>query len=84
VEMILRLKKQIKKMQSEMNKLFDTTQQELDIESEKSKEIVQTSSQRLLRLKREVSPASGEEKPVAKTKKSDDGTADNWEVEYED
>ena len=84
VEMILRLKKQIKKMQSEMNKLFDTTQQELDIESEKSKEIVQTSSQRLLRLKREVSPASGEEKPVAKTKKSDDGAADNWEVEYED
>lgn len=84
VEMILRLKKQIKKMQSEMNKLFDTTQQELDIESEKSKEIVQTSSQRLLRLKREVSPASGEEKPVAKTKKSDDGAADNWKVEYED
>lgn len=86
VEMILRLKKQIKKMQSEMNKIFDTTQQELDIESEKSKEIVQTSSQRLLRLKREVNPAPVAEKPVAKERKSDDGTVamDNWEIEYED
>ena len=42
VEMILRLKKQIKKMQSEMNKIFESTQQELDQENEKSKEMVQS------------------------------------------
>src|SRR5690606_14766888 len=51
VEMILRLKKQIKKMQNEMNKIFDSTQEELDLETEKSKAIVQTSSQQLLSLK---------------------------------
>src|SRR5436189_1850182 len=36
VEMILRLKKQIKKMQSEMTKIFDSTQEQLDLETEKS------------------------------------------------
>lgn len=88
VEMILRLKKQIKKMQNEMNKIFDSTQQELDQENEKSKEIVQSSYQRLLRLKNK------DEKPVSpKTpttgqdnKDSQDGSVDvdNWEIEYEE
>src|SRR3984893_15564379 len=37
VEMILKLKKQINKMQKDMNKLFDQTQEELDKETELSK-----------------------------------------------
>jgi len=86
VEMILRLKKQIKKMQGEMNKLFDSTQEELDIESEKSKAIVQTSSQQLLRLKNK--PATEKNAPKAPSKQTAEQegsiTMDNWEVEYED
>jgi MerR family transcriptional regulator, heat shock protein HspR len=86
VEMILRLKKQIKKMQSEMNKIFDITQQELELESEKSKEVIQTSSQRLLHLKNQSTATPTEEKPTATQKKNAEGTVtvDNWEIEYED
>lgn len=88
VEMILRLKKQIKKMQNEMNKIFDSTQQELDQENEKSKDIVQNSYQRLLRLKNKSNAPATPDTPVKKDADSDsqDGTVDvdNWEIEYED
>jgi len=87
VEMILRLKKQIKKMQSEMNKIFDTTQQELDQENEKSKEIVQSSYQRLLQLKnKDNNPKKTAPTAHPEHKKHDDGAVDidNWEIEYED
>jgi len=89
VEMILRLKKQIKKMQNEMNKIFDSTQQELEQENEKSKEIVQSSYQRLLQLKNkdkqtptsDVSP----KKPTNGTKSTGETVdVDNWEIEYEE
>jgi MerR family transcriptional regulator, heat shock protein HspR len=88
VEMILRLKKQIKKMQSDMNKIFDTTQQELEQENEKSKEIVQSSYQRLLQLKNKDSKTTkpADTTPHPKESAPDDGTLDidNWEIEYED
>ena len=100
VEMILRLKKQIKKMQSEMNKIFESTQHELDQENEKSKEMVQSSYQRLLQLKHKDGKQSavrhsfsdGEKPtppdvPVKKdTNNKEDGSVDvdNWEIEYED
>ena len=89
VEMILRLKKQIKKMQNEMNKIFDSTQQELDQENEKSKEIVQSSYQRLLQLKnKDGRPASP--KPAANEQHNNERTqdstvdVDNWDIEYEE
>jgi MerR family transcriptional regulator/heat shock protein HspR len=89
VEMILRLKKQIKKMQSEMNKIFDSTQHELDQENEKSKEMVQSSYQRLLQLKhKDGGKPTTPDVPVKKqpNHKEKDGTVDvdNWEIEYED
>jgi MerR family transcriptional regulator/heat shock protein HspR len=88
VEMILRLKKQIKKMQGEMNKIFESTQQELDQESEKSKSMVQSSYQRLLQLKHKGEPEANPDVPVKKqaNHKEQDGTVDvdNWEIEYED
>lgn len=89
VEMILRLKKQIKKMQNEMNKIFDSTQQELDQENEKSKEIAQSSYQRLLQLKSKNTQATPPDVPAKKQNnhtKSPEETVDidNWEIEYED
>ena len=88
VEMILRLKKQIKKMQNEMNKIFDSTQQELEQENEKSKEIVQKSYQRLLHLKNKESQATTEnpiqQEPTHRDKNDVSQEVDNWEIEYED
>jgi len=88
VEMILRLKKQIKKMQNEMNKIFDSTQQELDQENEKSKEIVQSSYQRLLRLKNKDEKPESPKTPTTgqNNKDTQDGSVDvdNWEIEYEE
>ncbi len=51
VEMILKLKKQMKKMQKEMNELFKQVNQELDKEVALSESLVQKSSQRLLEIK---------------------------------
>lgn len=51
VEMILKLQKQIKKMQKDMNKLFDATNEELTKEAETSKQIVQVNANRLLKIK---------------------------------
>src|SRR5579872_1078245 len=88
VEMILRLKKQIKKMQSDMNKIFDTTQQELEQENEKSKEIVQSSYQRLLQLKNKNKSTVPDvpTQPQSHDTASDEETVevDNWEIEYEE
>ena len=86
VEMILRLKKQIKKMQSEMNKLFNSTQEELNQESERSKEAIRASSQQLLRLKSQSpSDKTPHRQPKATTPAAtDDQQVDNWEIEYEE
>lgn len=86
VEMILRLKKQIKKMQGEMNKIFDSTQEELDLETEKSKAIVQASSQQLLGLKNKPTTEKTPVKTTSKTPapKESSIAVDNWEIEYEE
>lgn len=86
VEMILRLKKQIKKMQGEMNKIFDSTQEELDLETEKSKALVQASSQQLLGLKNKPATEKTPAKTTSKTPapKESSIAVDNWEIEYEE
>ncbi len=82
VEMIFKLKKQIKKMQREMNKLFETTQEELEQESAKSNQLVQANAQRLLQLKQQNTA----QQQSAETKDTPIHTIDidNWEIEYEE
>lgn len=53
VEMILRLQRQIKKMQKEMNSLFNQAQDELIRESEVSKSFLKMTAARLANLKKE-------------------------------
>lgn len=55
VDMILRLQKQIKKMQKEMNDLFKKAQTELNLESDISKNIVKDTVTKLASLKKNVS-----------------------------
>jgi MerR family transcriptional regulator/heat shock protein HspR len=79
VEMIMKLKKKISKMQKDMNKLFDHAQQQLDNESEGIKETARTSARQLIRLK----------EPDHKTsKKQDLGESvidlENWNIEYDE
>lgn len=89
VEMILKLKKQIHKMQREMNKLFDTTQKELDKEVDIPKKAVKKSAERLLAIRREHgNEIPGELKQIEGSLVEDDETneenSDVWAVEYED
>ena len=80
VEMILKLKKQMKTMQKEMNKLFEYTNKQLDKETETSKQIIQTSTQRLLQIKQQKQEAPEPDNQQS-TKTVD---IDNWEIEYEE
>ena len=54
VEMILKLQKQIKKLQKEMNDLFKNAQNELEKENDANKQLIKTSVQRLANLKEET------------------------------
>lgn len=78
VEMILKLKKQMRLMQRDMNKLFENTQQQLDKEAELSKQAVRTNARQLINLKKQPDEASSSEQ--------DNKTIDlgRWEIEYED
>ncbi len=91
VEMIFKLKKQISKMQKNMNKLFDETQQELDKEAEAPQQAVKASARALVRIKsqtkgqrniQELLPAP--EKAEKGSRKEHDNSVENWEVEYDD
>jgi MerR family transcriptional regulator, heat shock protein HspR len=71
VEMILRLQRQIKKMQKEMNELFSSAQSELARESEMSKELAKEAAAQLASLKR------GRGAELKKLKVTDEFEADN-------
>ncbi len=74
VQMVLKLQKQIKKMQKDMNQIFDDTSKELIKEQEIHKAAVESSTKELNKLKRE---------PLASTT-TDDTSHEKWEVEYEE
>jgi MerR family transcriptional regulator/heat shock protein HspR len=82
VEMILKLKKQIEKMQKNMNDMFEATQKELEQESDASKDAARTSALKLLQMRQQV-PEAGVEKDV-----TDEANRpidlDKWEIEYDD
>ena len=79
VQMIFKLKKQIKKMQKEMNKLFESTQEQLEHESKISEQIVKNSVKQLTKLKKEGAQSSDLSKGQQQI-----FDIDNWEIEYED
>jgi MerR family transcriptional regulator/heat shock protein HspR len=88
VQMILKLKAQMHKMQKDMNKLFEQTQQELDKESESSKQAVKTSMKQLMTIKKERQ-SQGAVPPTTPQASSDKDKQqsidiDNWDIDYED
>lgn len=86
VEMILKLKKQITKMQQEMNKLFKDTQQQLDENVIVSKKSVLSSAQELMKIKQKSAPGKLIEPKSHTTSDPESQTieVDNWEVEYDE
>ncbi len=93
VEMILRLQKKIKKLQDDMNKLFDQTSGQLDEEGESYKGEVKKQVERLGQMRQEsiLSGKSDGRKvhDVAASSAKDIGNLgsdedDNWEIDYDD
>ncbi len=99
VEMILKLKKQIKKMQKDMNALFEQTQKDLDQQEATSKQAIQSSAQRLSRINKQdqlsIDSAMNMQsrdnetrkiEPLEKKTIADSFTEslDHWQVEYEE
>jgi MerR family transcriptional regulator, heat shock protein HspR len=82
VEMILKLKKQIEKMQKNMNDMFEATQKELEQESDASKDAARASAVKLLQM-RQQAPEAGEEKDGTDTANKPIDL-DKWEIEYDD
>lgn len=96
VEMILKLKKQMAKMQKDMNKIFETTQKELDQEVETTKQMVSTNARQLMKIKKNstidtaITPEKAHESDAAASIKpafesqSKIFDVDDWEIEYDE
>jgi MerR family transcriptional regulator/heat shock protein HspR len=95
VEMILKLKKQIKKMQDDMNKIFETTQEQLEKEVNVSKESVKESVKRLASIKKTNAHKDNNQHPFTplllnesnedkKTLDSENENEEYWQIEYEE
>lgn len=90
VEMILKLKRQISKLQKELNAAFDTATEELNKQEVASKHAIRTGVNRVMALK-EQSQKKNHKKalpaPADKQKESAQLTLENigeWEVDYDD
>src|SRR3989344_1092404 len=86
VEVIFKLKKQIKKMQSDMNKLFDKTSADLDQQTEESKQTIARNAKQLMTIKQEAEVEKNPPVTPLPSHKEADPVVDleNWEIEYED
>jgi MerR family transcriptional regulator, heat shock protein HspR len=85
VEMVLKLKKQIKKMQADMNKVFEQTQQQLDLDAQASKEVIATSTQRLLKIRQEQATAQPQAITVpVESEQQQAIELENWSIDYEE
>src|SRR5262249_15857893 len=83
LEMILKLKKQIEKMQTTINDLFEATQKELQQESDASKDVARAGALKLLQMRQQPSAELSEENtPTSEQNQPVDlGT---WEIEYDE
>lgn len=79
VQMILKLQKQVKKMQRDMNKIFDQTNEELSKDVEVSKNIIETNAKNLLKMKNNQENLNKKEKDNLSTI-----DIDNWKLDYDE
>lgn len=77
VQMVLKLQKQIKKMQKDMNRIFDETHEDLIKEEVQQKEQATLAAKQLSLIK---SPEKHHQDETVKSTTMDD----NWEIEYDE
>ncbi len=82
-EVIFKLKKQIKKMQREMNKIFEKTQLHLDEQTEESQQTIHRNVKALMNIQQKNGTESYDLTPVTE-KKEPIVDVEQWEVEYEE
>lgn len=84
VEMILKLKKQIRKLQHDMNKAFKETESELTKQEEKTKEIIKRNVTKLTALKEDKTKTiPSQEKPKKRDNDEAQPELSGWEIEYD-
>ena len=81
VQMILKLQKQIKKMQKDMNRIFDETSNDLTKEELLQKEEVKINVQQLAKLKSDSTLSAQTENNDETPEESNDF---NWDIDYEE
>jgi len=80
VEMVLKLRKQIKKLQKEMNNAFDEADIELTKQELHSKAAVKSSASRLMKIKYQ---STSDQQPQEHPKADAPVDLSNWEIEYD-
>ncbi|MEI8301531.1 MAG: MerR family transcriptional regulator [Chlamydiota bacterium] len=86
VEMILQLQKKMKKMQTDMNKMFATTQHELTAETHNRKILIKNYSQQLQSKKTVVTPnvVTPEFTEDKAAPKQSNPSFKDWDIDYEE
>ncbi|MBN1549505.1 MerR family transcriptional regulator [Candidatus Babeliales bacterium] len=80
VEMILKLRKQIKKLQKDMNTVFEQATEDLTKQEEATKSAIKESANRLMVIKQKAI----EQCQSNPTSNDSDTESEGWEIEYED
>ncbi len=81
VQMILKLQKQIKKMQKDMNRIFDQTSDDLKREELAQKDAVRASVSQLAKIK---SNSTLSAQPETTDESTEDSNDFNWDIDYEE
>jgi MerR family transcriptional regulator, heat shock protein HspR len=90
VDMIIKLQKQIKKLQKQINLAFEETDKELGIQAEAAKTTVRESAQQLITIKTNVKKIPLTTKNKQKKDAIEESSvvpivdSDNWEIDYEE
>lgn len=88
VEIILKLQKKVKRMQEEMNKMFEAAQKNLEEEGEIFKQDLKQQVGRLVKIKQEAEPQKKSRKFIAldveKKKKEDEDDDVSFDYDYDE
>ncbi|MCK4499910.1 hypothetical protein KAU11_05390, partial [Candidatus Babeliales bacterium] len=84
VNVILKLQKKIKQLQSKMNKLFEQTNEQLEEDGHNMKLEVKSSAQRLLEIKNEQKQISKQKSSESNKENVQDVSYEEWEIDYEE
>ncbi|MFH1462003.1 MAG: MerR family transcriptional regulator [bacterium] len=87
VQMILKLQKKMKNMQTDMNKLFEQVDGQLDKESGEYKKLIEKQGEKLLEIKKECTKNKKDDglSPIdVDQDDAEESDFGDWEIEYED